>query len=235
MEQIISQLFFEIAYKPYHVYAAICVFMMLSAFGLPLPEEVVLISAGFIGHMSLHPTQYPPPYEGAVSVNVYVLAVVSFIAVMSSDYMIYALGRHFGPRLFKMKWFSRFVSEKALDRIRGWSQRYGLWCVVIFRFTPGLRFPGHLMGGATGLSRWKFLAIDSFAAGISVPTQILLVSFYGQVILDNLARFKLYVLAAMLAGGIIYLVTRFLRRPGGPPGPTPGPAQGPETTPEIVP
>jgi membrane protein DedA with SNARE-associated domain len=214
MEQVISQLFFDIAYKPYLVYGAICLFMMMSAFGLPLPEEVVLISAGFIGYMSLHPTQYPPPYEGAVSVNVYVLAVVSFVAVMGSDFMIYALGRHFGPRLFKMKWFARFVSEAALEKIRGWSQRWGYWAVIVFRFTPGLRFPGHLMCGATGLSRWKFLAVDSLAAGISVPTQILLVSFYGQVILDNLKQFKLYVFAALLAAFMIFLVTKFLRRPG---------------------
>jgi membrane protein DedA with SNARE-associated domain len=233
MEQIISQFFSQYAYAPYLVYGAICVFMMLSAFGLPLPEEVVLISAGFVGYMSLHPTKYPPPYEGAQSVNVYVLAVVSFIAVMASDYMIYALGRMFGPRLFRMKWFSRFVSESALDRIRGWSQKYGSWAVVLFRFTPGLRFPGHLMCGATGLPRWKFLAIDSIAAGLSVPTQILLVSFYGQVILDNLARFKMYLFAALASAFVIFMVTKFLRRrpqdgsSEDPPGPTAGATTAP--------
>ncbi|MES2965047.1 MAG: DedA family protein [Bdellovibrionota bacterium] len=222
MEQLITQVFNQYAYAPYLVYGAICLFMMLSAFGLPLPEEVVLISAGLVGYMSLHPTKFPPPYEGAQSVNVYVLAAVSFFAVMSSDYMIYAIGRRFGPRLFKVKWFARFVSEAALARIHAWSKKYGSWAVVIFRFTPGLRFPGHLMCGATGLPRWKFLAIDSLAAGLSVPTQILLVSFYGQIILDNLARFKMYLGAALAAGIVIFLVLKFLRRrPDDPQPPSP--------------
>lgn len=212
MEQLVSQFFSQWAYQPYHVYGAIIVFMMMSAFGLPLPEEVVLISAGLVGYMSLHPNQYPAPYEGAHTVNVYVLAVVSFIAVMSSDYMIYALGRMFGPKLFKMRWFSRFVTESSLERIRSWSRKYGYWAVVIFRFTPGLRFPGHMMCGATGLPRWKFLAIDTFAAGLSVPTQILLVSFYGKVILDNIARFKLYLVSAIAAGLVIFFVSKLLRR-----------------------
>lgn len=212
MEHLVSQYLTQWAYQPYLVYGAIWLFMMMSAFGLPLPEEVVLISAGLVGYMSRHPTKFPPPYDGAESVNVYVLAIVSFTAVMGSDYMIYALGRYFGPRLFKKRWFTRLVSSGALDRIRGWTAKYGAWAVVLFRFTPGLRFPGHLMTGATGLPRWKFLLIDSVAAGISVPTQILLVSFYGEVIIENLGRFKMYLFSALAAGFVIFLVLKFLRR-----------------------
>lgn len=235
MEQLISQYLTQWAYQPYLVYAAIWMFMLMSAFGLPLPEEVVLISAGLVGYMSRHPAKFPPPYEGAESVNVYVLAVVSFTAVMSSDYVIYALGRYFGPKLFRRKWFSRLVSEAALEKIRAWTKKYGSWAVFLFRFTPGLRFPGHLMCGATGVPRWKFLAIDSVAAGVSVPTQILLVSFYGEVILDNLARFKMYLFSGLAAGLVIFLVMKFIRRrPGGePPGPSAGspPPPGPDLNP----
>lgn len=186
--------------------------MLLSAFGLPIPEEIVLISAGFVGHMALHPADYPPPYPGAPSVNIYVLAFVSFVAVMGSDFLIYVLGKKFGPRMFKMKWFARLISENALDRIQRWTRKYGAWAVFAFRFTPGVRFPGHLMCGAMGLSPWRFVGVDMIAAGISVPTQILLVSLYGETILRYFGQFKLYLFSTFGVLLIAFLIYKVIQR-----------------------
>ena len=82
MEHIVSEFFSQYAYTPWLVYGAICLFMMLSAFGMPIPEEIILVSSGFVGYMALNPADYPPPYPGAISVNVYVLAGVAFAAVV---------------------------------------------------------------------------------------------------------------------------------------------------------
>ncbi len=212
MEQTISEVFSQYAYSPWLVYGAICLFMLLSAFGLPLPEELVLISAGFVGYMSLNPELYPPPSADAKSVNVYVLAAVSFFAVIGADFLIYYIGRWIGPPLFKRRWFTRLVSEANLEKIRGWMHKWGYWAVILFRFTPGVRFPGHLMCGAMGLSRWKFIAIDSIAAGLSVPTQVLLVSFYGEYILKYFKQFKIYVISIAITGVIIFLIYKWFQQ-----------------------
>ena len=212
MEHVITEFFSQYAYSPWLVYSAICLFMTLSAFGMPIPEELILISAGFVGHMALHPAEYPPPYPGAPSLNVYVLAGVSFIAVVAADFLIYQLGKRFGPRLMRMRWFSRLISEASLEKIQRWTRKYGAWAVVIFRFTPGVRFPGHLMCGAMGLSPWRFVAMDLIAAGISVPTQVLLVSFYGETILRYFKPFKIYLLCAFAAAIVIFFVYRFCQR-----------------------
>ncbi len=212
MEEFVVRVFSDYTYQPMLVYSAIWVFMLMSAFGLPLPEEVVLVSAGFVGYMSLNPDLFPPPPEATSKVNVYVLAVVAFVAVMASDYLIYALGRRFGPRLFQFRWFKRMMSEAALRRVQQWMRKYGLWTVIVFRFTPGVRFPGHLTCGAMGLSPWRFLAVDWIAAGISVPTQVLLVSFYGKYILTYFTRFKIYVFSAAGIGLVIYLTLKFLNK-----------------------
>jgi membrane protein DedA with SNARE-associated domain len=212
MEHIIQQVFSEYAYSPLSVYGAICLFMILSAFGMPIPEEIILISSGFVGYMALNPDQFPPPSPDATAVNVWVLGAVAFIAVIGSDYLIYFLGQTFGPKLFKMRLFARLVSPSALERIQRWTRKYGYWAVILFRFTPGVRFPGHLMCGAMGLSRWKFLAVDTLAAGISVPTQVLLVAFYGEVILKHFARFKLYFFSALAVGFIIFMILKIIER-----------------------
>ena len=212
MEHFVSGFFSSYAYSPYLVYSAIWGFMLLSAFGLPLPEEVILVSAGLVGYMSLHPDKFPPPFPDAPHVNVYVLAVVSLLAVLSSDYLIYYLGARLGPRLFKIRWFSRLVSESRLQKIQRWMWMYGYWTVLVFRFTPGIRFPGHLTCGAMGLSKWKFLAVDWIAATLSVPTQILLVAFYGEEILQTFARFRAVVAIAVALGVITFIVMRVTRK-----------------------
>lgn len=212
MEQFIIETLTHYAYSPWLVYGAIWAFMIMSAFGLPIPEEVILVSSGLVGHMSLNPATYPPPYPGAESVNVYVLAAMAFAAVIGSDYLIYFLGEKFGPRLFKMRWFSRMVSEASLEKIQRWTRKYGYWAVIIFRFTPGVRFPGHLMCGAMGLSRWKFLAVDTIAAGLSVPTQVLLVSFYGEYILKYFGKFKLYLFSALGIALVLFLCIKAYQR-----------------------
>jgi len=210
VEDFIQQTFGNLATMPWAVYGAICAFMIMSAFGLPLPEEVILVSAGFVGHMALFP---PIPHpEGASVVNVHVLAAVAFFAVMGSDYLIYFLGKRFGPKLFESKWFGRMVSVDRLTKVRGWMQKYGYWPVIVFRFTPGVRFPGHLMCGAMGLSPWKFLAVDALAAGVSVPTQIYFVSYYGKEILHYFRTAKIYLVSALAIGLIIFLFLKWKER-----------------------
>lgn len=207
MEEFISQTFGTLSYQPWAVYGAICGFMILSAFGLPLPEEVILISAGFVGHMSLYPA-IPHP-EGVHVVNVHVLALVALGAVLGSDYLIYFLGKKFGPSLFRARWFQRFVSPERLVKVRGWMQKYGYWPVIVFRFTPGVRFPGHLMCGAMGLSPWKFLAVDSIAALLSVPTQIYFVTFYGREILHYFRTAKLYLFGVLTIALVVFLLRKW--------------------------
>lgn len=202
MEDFIHQTFLNLATQPLTVYGLVCGFMFLSAIGFPLPEEAVLISAGFAAHHALFPeTPYP---EGVSIVNVHLLAVISMIAVMSSDYLIYFLGKKFGPAIFHTKIFSRLISAERLEKTKGWVRRYGSWPVIVFRFTPGIRFPGHLMCGAMGLAPWKFIAVDFLAAGISVPTQIYFVAYYGRDILHYLRQAKLYLLGAITIAAIIY-------------------------------
>ena len=209
MDQIVADFFAHYAYSPFLVYGAIVAFMMASAFGLPLPEEVVLISAGLIGDKAMHPDIFPPPYPGATSVNVYVLAAVSLLAVMGSDYLIFWLGKTFGPRLLQIPFFRRLISARSAGRIGKWVNGYGYWTVIMFRFTPGIRFPGHLMCGAMGLSPARFIAVDFIAATLTVPTQVLLMCFYGQQILEQLKRYKLMAIAA-LAVVALYLIVRAL-------------------------
>jgi membrane protein DedA with SNARE-associated domain len=211
-QQALMTFFSQYAYQPMYVYGFITIFMTASSFGLPVPEELVLITAGLVAYMAHTPDKFPPPYPGAEGVNVVTLAIVCFFAVFLSDLIVYLIGKFFGGRIIKTKFFQKQVAGKGFDTINSWFQKYGGLACGIFRFTPGLRFPGHLSCGLLGIPLWKFVAVDGLAALVSVPTQVYFVATYGDVILDKLAEFKMYVGIALAVVFVVWLVRKVYRK-----------------------
>lgn len=208
-EDQIAEWFLQIAYQPSLVYALVVGLMFASSFGLPLPEEVTIISASLTAYMASHPALYPPPYEGAAGVNPYTLAIICTLSVFASDYVIYWIGTYFGDKLLRHpRWKKRFEG-KSFQRVQKWIHEYGTLAPCIFRFTPGLRFPGHMMCGAIGLPRWKFILVVGLAASLTVPTQVILISIYGKVILSVLSKAKMVVIAGAIIGALTYVFIRW--------------------------
>jgi len=208
MEDQILSWFAQYTYQPYLVYAGIFGVLFVCSLGVPIPEEVVIVSAGIVGHMALHPELYPPPYPGAHAVHPYTLAIFTFVCVVATDLVIFSLGRFFGPKLFSRPFLKKYFTDEKMEKIRQWARRYGYLTPGIFRFIPGVRFPGHLMCGALGVPVWAFIMTDGVAAFVSVPTQVLLVSFYGRDILMKLKEFKLAVLAVVIVLTVVYFIRK---------------------------
>lgn len=193
------------AYQPGWIYFFLVMMMLLSAVGLPLPEEVTLVSVGILAYMGNNPDKFPPPFAGAPHVHPTTAAIVAFLAVFCSDFLIYGIGRFFGPKVFEWRPIKRVINEEGRLKIERWTQKYGALACGIFRFTPGVRFPGHLVCGMVKFPAWKFALVDGIAAGISVPTQILILAHYGESILGALKQFKMVLLAVLVVVGLIYL------------------------------
>jgi membrane protein DedA with SNARE-associated domain len=203
------EFFQEYAYNPTAVYSFIILFMTASSFGLPIPEEMTLVSAGLVAYMAMHPDKFPPPTPDAEGVNLTVLSIICFLAVLGSDILIYFIGRLFGPKIVKSKFFNKQIGPKNYEKINKIFLKYSHWACGLFRFTPGVRFPGHMTCGLMGVPLWKFIAIDGSAALISVPTQVLLVAFYGEVILAKIKEFKI-ILISLIGIVVLFLLLRKL-------------------------
>ena len=78
----------------------------------------------------------------------------------------------------------------------------------VFRFTPVLRFPGHMACGMLGVSHLKFWLSDGVAALLTVPTQVLLVAYYGEEILTYFKQFKIVIVAILVLAAISFFVFR---------------------------
>ncbi len=192
------------AYNPTLIYCLVLALMIASGFGLPIPEEVTIISVGILAYMGANPEHFPPPYPGAPTINPYEAAAFCFFAILAADTLVFSLGRKYGRRVLKTAFFSRF--DKLKDRVEDFIKRYGSFAIFLFRFTPGLRFPAHLILGASQVSVTRFLLIDGFAALISVPTQIILIFHFGEPILSRLSEFKFWLIGAAVILGAAYWI-----------------------------
>jgi len=211
-EASLMAFFSQYAYQPSYVYGFIILFMFASSFGLPIPEELTLISAGLVAYMAKNPALFPPPYPGAEGVDTLTLSVVCFLAVFVSDLVVYFIGKFFGGIIVKTRFFKNQVEGNGYQKINSWFQKYGGWACGIFRFTPGLRFPGHLSCGLLGIPLWKFCLIDGTAALLSVPTQVYFVSTYGDVILEKIRVFKTYLLIGVGVLFVLWLLKKVYKK-----------------------
>lgn len=207
-DEKIFQILSAYAYSPNHVYLGLVLMMLLSSVGLPIPEEVTLVSVGILAFMGTHPHLFPPPFDGAPVVNVHVAAWLAFGIVLFSDTLIYTIGRLWGRRLVEHPKMLRFCPPSMLEKVEKWTVKYGIYACVMFRFTPGVRFPGHLACGILKFPIWKFIAADAAAALVSVPTQIYLIAFYGESILKKLQEFKILV-GIVLGILLIFFVVKY--------------------------
>ena len=129
--------------------------LILCGLGLPVPEDVVLVTAGALGQM-----------DGR---NWEEVSMLMYVGVMLGDSTIFLAGRYFGSKLRGARWFQRYFSEKKQTKVENLFDRYHTWVLFVGRFLPGLRAPIFFTAGSTRVKFWKFFLFDGLAALISVP------------------------------------------------------------------
>lgn len=219
MESFFFEWMQHYAYEPLIVYCAVVIVMLMSSFGLPVPEEISIIGLGVLSFIGSRPDLYPPPYPGAPHIDVVPAMVICATAIFATDFVVYSLGRHFGPGLFKRPWFLKIVPKKRIITIKAWAKKWGNIVPGLFRLIPGVRFPGHLMCGALGIRKTTFLFVDGLVVLIVVPTQIYFVSIYGEKVIAVMKRFQLFLGlgCALIFGYLIWSSYKMLTRKSGKP------------------
>jgi membrane protein DedA with SNARE-associated domain len=146
-------------FNPHLVYLGMYTLLLLSAVGMPLPEDLTLAAAGFLISKDL---MSPLP-----------AALVGIAGVVSGDQVVYSLGKHFGPKVVAHRWFSHVLSPARYRWIRGRFARHGTKMVFFARFVSGLRGPVFIAAGILNMPRGRFLAYDFAGALFHVPLFIL--------------------------------------------------------------
>lgn len=144
-------------------YIAIFLLLVLGIIGLPVPDEWLLTFAGYLVYKNnLH---FWPAFAAA--------ALGSMCGITVS----YSLGRRLG--LFLIRHYGRLfrISQKDLDRVHTWFDRFGTWTLLIGYYVPGVR---HFTAVVAGTSKMEFHLFALFAySGALLWTTTFVVLGYG--------------------------------------------------------
>ena len=92
----------------------------------------------------------------------------------------YALGRYFGPRVFKWE-DSRFFNKKAFNSAHDFYERYGGITIIAARFMPFLRTFAPFVAGVAKMSRSRFTFFDVTGGALWVVGIITVGYFFGNI------------------------------------------------------
>ncbi len=146
-------------------YWAVFLVLLACGFGLPIPEDITLVSGGVI--------------SGLGFTNVHIMLVVSMIGVLVGDSTMYWLGRIYGKKILRFRFIRPIVKNGRLSAVRKMFEKYGNRLLFTARFLPGLRAVVYLVSGITNrVSYGKFVLVDFCAAIISVPIWVYL-GYFG--------------------------------------------------------
>ena len=149
-------------------YLGILLVLLLCGLGLPLPEDVPLLTGGWLC------------YEGLA--NVWMMILVGLVGVLSGDLFLFWLGRRFGHRIVEHRLFRKLVNPSRLAKAERLFERHGFRIIFFGRFLPGLRPMLWVVCGISRVPAWIFATTNGAAACISVPTLVLLGKWFGHSI-----------------------------------------------------
>jgi membrane-associated protein len=108
-----------------------------------------------------------------------VLALLIAAAILGNQ-SNYAIGRYFGPRVFKWE-NSRWFNKAAFLRAHAFYEKYGGITIVLARFMPFLRTFAPFVAGVAQMTRRKFTLFDVTGGTLWVGSVTLAGYLFGNI------------------------------------------------------
>lgn len=163
MDALVDTLMAQNGSMPYFL---ILFLLLACGFGFPMPEDIILFSAGLMS------------YYGAA--DVYIMIAVCFAGVMIGDSSVYFLGAKYGRKIRKFRLVKKILPPKRMKIVRKKLHEQGNKVIFAARFMPGFRAPVFFSSGLLKLPFRIFVFYDGLAALLSVPTIVFAVYFFGE-------------------------------------------------------
>ena len=142
-------------------YAAVFFVLVICGFGVPIPEDLTLVTGGVISGMGYN--------------NPHIMFAVGMFGVLVGDGVMFAAGRIWGQKILRFKPIARIMTPKRYEQVQEKFDKYGNWVLFVARFLPGLRTAVFVTAGISRkVSYLRFIIMDGLAALISVPIWIYL-------------------------------------------------------------
>ncbi|MEU7748268.1 DedA family protein [Nonomuraea sp. NPDC049158] len=170
----------------------------VESLGIPLPGEIVLVSAALLSA------------KGVVS-PVWVGVCASAGAIVG-DSIGYAIGRKGGKPLFERlgRRFPKHFGPRHIGKAEHYFDRFGVWAVFVGRFIALLRILAGPLAGALRMPYWRFLVANVLGGIVWAGGTTAVIFYLGMVAEKWLKGFSWVGLVVAVLGGIA--TTWFVKR-----------------------
>jgi len=182
-------------------YAGIFIALFLGGIGVPLPEEVPILTAGVLAH------------EGVV--RWWLALPLCVLGVLSGDVVLYWAGRHWGERVLAWRVVRRVLTKEREETLKEGYRRHGVKIVFTVRHVMGLRAAAFLTAGIAHVPFPRFLAADAAAAMVGVPVSFGLAFFFTdqlERIMTDVRRVERWAILLAFVAVAVFVSVRAWRR-----------------------
>ncbi|MEV6441037.1 DedA family protein [Amycolatopsis sp. NPDC051716] len=186
------------AIPPISVYLIVGAVIMIESLGIPLPGEVVLVSAALLtlSHPNLSPLW---------------VGVVASAGAIIGDSIGYLIGKTGGQRLFAWagrKFPKHFGPTHIANAERIFNKR-GMWAVFFGRFIAFLRILAGPLAGSLRMHYPKFLIANALGGIAWAGGTTALIYYVGEAAEKWLGDFSKYgLVAAVVIGAVVFVVMK---------------------------
>lgn len=135
--------------------ALMFVVLLAGGFGVPFPEDIVLLTAGALSHRGVI------RWEAALA--------VCASGVIAGDLILFSTAKRLGSAAVDRPMFRRLLTEKRRARITALFAKHGGKVVLFARNVAGLRAPTFVLAGMDGMPAARFLFWDALGLCVSAP------------------------------------------------------------------
>jgi membrane protein DedA with SNARE-associated domain len=153
-------------------YGVLFLALFVNGFGVPIPEDAVLLAGGVLAHRGL--ISFP------------ITLVVCFAGVLTGDAILFTGARALGPLALERRPVARVLTRERRVRFERLIERYGGLVVFVGRHLAGLRPAIFVLTAVHGMERWRFILWDAIGLCVTAP----LVLTLGYLFSDHLDRIR---------------------------------------------
>lgn len=163
--------------------------------GFFLPGDSLLFTAGFLASQGFF--------------NVFVLAILVFIAAVTGDSVGYSFGKRLGPKLFK-KDDSMFFKKSHLLKAQAFYEKHGAKTIVLARFTPIVRTFAPIVAGAGSMHYRTFITYNVLG-GFFWSFSMTFAGFFLGSVIPDVDKYMLPIIAAIIIVSFIPTVVEVIK------------------------
>lgn len=140
--------------------------LIAAGLGLPLPEDIVMISGAILAQRGL--------------TDLWLTVAALAFGVFAGDSALFFLAKRIGPGIYKWRPIQRMMPEPRRKYVEGLMEKHGSLVVFFARHVAGFRGPTFAIAAIHGISYTRFIIADMIALAISLPLWMGLGWFFAE-------------------------------------------------------